>query len=71
MIFGFDRETDENSLREFLQQFSKEELLTQLIPRMTDEEINAIVDTLMAVMRAHFSEQEYHALFLDDPDHHH
>ncbi len=71
MIFGFNRETDEQSLREFLQQFSKDELLEQLIPRLTDEEINAVVDALMAVMRTHFSEQEYHALFLNDPNHHH
>ena len=71
MIFGLNRTTDEQSLRELLEHFAHHRVTDTLIPRMTDEEINLVVDLLMKVMRNHFSDQEYHALFLNEPDHHH
>ncbi|PIE57726.1 MAG: cytoplasmic protein [Desulfobulbus propionicus] len=69
MIFGLNRKTDEQSLLQFLQQFSTDELLEHLIPRLSTEDINTIVDILTDVMRSYLSEQEYHALFLNGPDH--
>ncbi len=64
ICFGWNRATDEQSLRIFLQKFSSNELLTTLIPRLTDKELNTLVDQLTEAMKAHLSEQEYHRLFL-------
>jgi len=71
MFFGLDRETDERSLAEFLQHFSDERLTKVLIPRMSEEEINQIVDLLGIIMKNNLSENEYHSLFLHEEHHHH
>jgi TorA maturation chaperone TorD len=71
ICFGLNRETDERSLAFFLQLFSRDELLQTLIPRLADDEIIQLVDQLTAVLRNHLQENEYHELFLGDPDHHH
>ena len=71
ICFGLDRQTDERSLALFLQLFSRDELLKALIPRLNDQEIIDLVDRLTNVLRAHLRDNEYHELFLADPDHHH
>lgn len=71
ICFGLNRETDERSLAIFLRLFSRDELLQTLIPRLGDDEIIQLVDQLTAVLRNHLQEDEYHELFLGDPDHHH
>jgi TorA maturation chaperone TorD len=71
ICFGLNRETDERSLDIFLQLFSRDELLQTLIPRLGDDEIIQLVDQLTTVLRNHLQEDEYHELFLGDPDHHH
>jgi len=71
ICFGLNRETDERSLAGFLKLFSRDELLQALIPRLDDDEITGLVDQLTAVLRNHLQEDEYHELFLGDPDHHH
>ncbi len=70
MFFGLNRATDEQSLVAFLRQFSSDALTSALVPRMTEEEINQVVDLLTAIMRNHLSKEEYHRLFLDE-DHRH
>ena len=64
IAFGFDRATDEESLQFFLRRFAADKLLATLVPRLRDEEIAALVDSLTAVMRNHLTEKEYHRLFL-------
>jgi hypothetical protein len=71
ICFGLDRLTDEHSLALFLKLFSRDQLLTTLIPRLDDVEIEQIIDMLTGLMRNHLQENEYHELFLDDHDHHH
>ena len=66
ICFGLNRETDEQSLAAFISKFGDAQLLGVLLPRITDEEIDALVDTLTRLMRAHLSEKEYHRLFLND-----
>ena len=70
MLFGLDRNTDEQSLVTFLRLFSQDRLLGTLAPRMREEEIHQVVDLLTAIMRHHLSDEEYHRLFLGD-DHRH
>jgi len=64
IVFGFDRETDEQSLQMFLQRFTDDRVLGVLLPRLQDEDILTTVDFLTAIMRKHLSEKEYHSLFL-------
>ncbi|MDD3617941.1 MAG: hypothetical protein RBR09_05130 [Desulfobulbaceae bacterium] len=71
IVFGLTRADDERSLAAFLRLFSGDELLTALIPRMTDDEIRRVVQLLTEVMRNHLSGQEYHSLFLGGRDHSH
>ena len=71
IVFGMNRQEDERSLVSFLDRFSSEELTSALVPRMTDAEISQTVHFLTGLMRNHLSKQEYHTLFLNNPDHRH
>ena len=66
IAFGLDRATDERSLILFLERFTRPELLATLVPRLTEEEIIALLDQLSALMKKHLREPEYHRLFLKD-----
>lgn len=66
ICFGLNRASDEQSLAAFLRLFSQEHVTEILIPRLTDEEINRIVELLSTVMRNHLDKQEYHELFLGE-----
>ena len=64
IAFGFDRATDERSFVMFMERFIDKKLLEALLPRLHDEDILAMVDLLTGIMHKHFSEKEYHSLFL-------
>ncbi|MEN6440680.1 MAG: cytoplasmic protein [Syntrophobacter sp.] len=73
VAFGFSREVDEKSLMYYLQKFSDDDMVRTLIPRLSDEEINACFSLISDLMRKHLHDDEYHRLFLKDehPHHHH
>ena len=66
ICFGLSRELDEQSLTAFLERFASPRLLATLAPRLSDAEINGLIDHLTGLMRSHLAEQEYHRLFLSD-----
>ena len=66
MAFGYSREEDERSLIAFLQKFSDDDLMELLSGRLSDSEIEALVDHLIGLMKKHLSEEEYHRYFLKD-----
>lgn len=66
IAFGLDRATDERSLTLFLARFARPELLATLLPRLSDQEIVALLDHLGGLMKKHLREPEYHRLFLKD-----
>ncbi|MDY0161737.1 cytoplasmic protein [Desulfobotulus sp.] len=68
--FGLDRRSDEETLAFLLQKFSDDACLQALLPRFTDEEMEALHDLIYITLKRHFSEDEYHALFLKDKHHH-
>ena len=68
--FGLDRPTDEASLIVYLQKFSDDAFMAVFRERMTDQEINDLVDMINRLLRNHLSEEEYHRLFLKDPHEH-
>ena len=71
VAFGFSREVDEKSLIYYLQKFSDDDLMSILLPRMSDEEIESVFNLLSDTMRKHLEEEEYHRYFLKDDHHHH
>ncbi len=66
MAFGHSREEDERSLIAFLQKFSDDDLMKVLSSRVSDSEIEELVDRLTGLMKMHLSEEEYHHYFLKD-----
>ncbi len=64
VAFGLTREIDEASLVVYLQKFSDDQLMEALRGRLSDEEIHKMVGWVTGILRAHFSEEEYHRLFL-------
>lgn len=71
VAFGFSREVDEKSLMYYLQKFSDDDLMSILIPRLSDAEIDNIFTLLSSTMRKHLKEFEYHRYFLKDDHHSH
>jgi hypothetical protein len=66
--FGLDRETDESTLICYLQKFSDDAVMAAIIKRLEDRELAEIFDGINRLLRRHFTEAEYHRLFLKDPD---
>jgi hypothetical protein len=63
---GLDRETDENTVIFYLQKFSDDTLMKELVKRMTDEELDEIFSLLTRLLKKHLTDSEYHSLFLKD-----
>ena len=64
--FGLDRETDENTIIYYLQKFSDDTLMGELVKRLTDDELDEIFSLLTRLLKKHLKDSEYHALFLKD-----
>ncbi len=67
--YGFDRPTDQATLAVYLQKISDDECVKRLLEKMSQEEMDQLFDSLSGLLRRHFSEPEYHALFLKDGEH--
>ncbi|MBW2604493.1 MAG: cytoplasmic protein [Deltaproteobacteria bacterium] len=63
---GFDRETDENTIIYYLQKFSDDALMKELITKLSNEELEEIFSLLTRILKKHLEESEYHRLFLKD-----
>ena len=68
--FGLNRQTNENTIIYYLQKFSDDALMAQLIKRLSDEELEEIFDLVSRLLHQHLSEEEYHRLFLKDTQRH-
>ncbi len=66
--FGLDRKTDEATIRVYLQKFSDDELMEEIIPRMTNDELDDTFTLVSQLLKRHLSEDEYHDLFLKQAD---
>jgi hypothetical protein len=64
--FGLDRETDENTLICYLQKFSDDAVMAAMVRRMEPAELTELFDLINRLLRRHFTEAEYHSLFLKD-----
>jgi len=66
--FGFDRKTDENTVRYYLQKFSDDTLAEKLMGRLSDDELSEIFFMITRILKNHLNEPEYHSLFLKDEE---
>lgn len=66
--FGLNRETDENTVRYYLQKFSDDRLTEKLIPMMSDSELEEIFYLISKLLKTHLTEDEYHHHFLKETD---
>lgn len=64
--FGFNRETDENTIFYYLQRFSDDTLMRALVKRMSDQDLEDLFNLITRILKSHLSEEEYHTLFLKD-----
>ena len=68
MGMGFGREVDEATFTCYCQTFADDDLMKIMRERMSSEELESFVDSLMGLMRRHLSGGEYHRYFLKDED---
>ncbi len=64
--FGWERETDEQTLVCYMQMFSDDALIKTLVRRMNAEELEKLHDMVNRLLRTHLSDSEYHRLFLKE-----
>ena len=62
--FGFNRQTDENTILYYLQKFSDDTLMENLLEKLADRELEEVFNLLTRLLKNHLSEDEYHRLFL-------
>jgi len=66
--YGLDRDTDESTVKYYLQKFSDDRLMACIIPRMASDELESIFELISTLLKRHLSEEEYHTLFLKDSE---
>ena len=64
--FGLDRQTDENTVIYYLQKFSDDQLMKQLMPSLSDADLEEIFGLINRLLKANLSDSEYHRLFLKE-----
>lgn len=64
--FGLDRPTNEKTVVYYLQKFSDDRLMEELVHRLADHELEEIFNLLTRLLKTHFSEPEYHRLFMKE-----
>ncbi len=67
--FGWDRKTDEETVKFYIQKFAEDSFMDLLIEQLSDEELEEIYSTINKLIRNHLSETEYHRHFLKDGTH--
>jgi len=67
--FGWDRATDEETLKYYLQKFSDDRFLEKLVPRLSVQEMEVVYDMMVRLLKTHLTETEYHRHFLKDGTH--
>jgi hypothetical protein len=67
--FGLDRETNENTIIYYLQKFSDDALMADLVKRLGDEDLEKLFFTISDLLGKYLTEPEYHRLFLKDDSH--
>ncbi len=70
ICFGLSEELDRSSFAAFLRLSGQPEFAELLASKLSREEIDTHVDTFMALLRKHLTEDEYHSFFLNEQHNH-
>lgn len=62
--FGLDRETDECTVKVYLQKFSDDDFMNLIIDRLSDSELEELFNFLSGMIHKKITEDEYHQYFL-------
>jgi hypothetical protein len=62
--FGFNRQIDENTIVVYLQKFSDDTLMENLLGKLNDTELEEIFNLVTRLLKKHLTGEEYHRLFL-------
>ncbi|MGI9536231.1 MAG: hypothetical protein ACR2PB_04115 [Desulfocapsaceae bacterium] len=71
ICFGLSPELDRQSCAAYLQLLGQAELAQTLSSRLSEQEIEELIELTSALMRKHLSKHEYHSLFLGEKHTHH
>ena len=71
ICFGLSPELDRQSCGAYLQLLGQSELAQTLSSRLSQEEIDQLIELISGLMRTHLSKHEYHSLFLGEEHSHH
>jgi hypothetical protein len=66
--FGYNRESDEATLRYYLQKFSDDEHSALILGKMSDSDLEGLFNLLGDLMRKYLKDEEYHKYFLKDSE---
>lgn len=66
--YGLDRQSDEDTVRFYLQKFSDDILMETILKRMSDDDLNELFNVVSKMLKTYLSEPEYHSLFLKDEE---
>ena len=64
--YGLDRQSDEDTVRFYLQKFSDDILMETILKRLSDDDLNELFNIISKMLKIYLSEPEYHSLFLQD-----
>ena len=64
--YGYDRESNENTLAYYLQKFSDDKHVRLITARMSDEDMEKLYDSICGLLKKYLEEEEYHEIFLKD-----
>lgn len=64
--FGWDRESDQNTVICYLQMFSDDDLMKSIIGRLSDDELEEVYSLVNRLLKNHLKDAEYHRLFLKE-----
>jgi len=66
--YGLDRQSNEDIVEVYLQKFSDDFLMSTILKRMSDEDLNEVFEVTGKMLKKHLTEPEYHQLFLKDDE---
>ena len=70
ICFGLSPELDQRSCAAYLQLLGRHELAQTLCSRLSQAEIDQLIELISGLKRTHLSKHEYHTLFLGEEHSH-
>lgn len=67
--FGWDRKSDEETVKFYLQKFAEDSFMDLLIEKLSDQELEKIYSDINKLLKNHLTETQYHRHFLKDGTH--